>query len=77
MWTVAKVIAEFLNIGDILKGTIGEVNLQHAVVMKFPRRKIKKTKFDYKAYVSPADLEGVLGAIKQEVSRLYNSNWQY
>jgi len=44
------------------------------VVSKFPRRKVKRTRFDYKAYASPADLEGVLGAIKQEVSELSLSN---
>jgi len=41
------------------------------MVSKFPRHKVKKTKSDYnKVYASPADIEGVLGAIKQEVSEL-------
>ena len=40
------------------------------MVLKFLRCKVRKIKFDYKAYASPADLEGVLGASKQEVSEL-------
>jgi len=44
---------------------------QCTVLPKFPRHKLRKKKFDYnRAFNSFADLEGVLGIIKQEVSEL-------
>ena len=44
---------------------------QHAMVPKFPKRKLMKRRFDYnRAFTSFADLEGVLGTVKQEVSEL-------
>ena len=41
------------------------------MVPKFPKHKLMKRRFDYnRAFTSFADLEGVLGTVKQEVSEL-------